>query len=238
MPQHPQPGAAKSGWEITEARVLDPGRTSVEPEGTLTTGYTIEARARSMAGERLPDGVFRVVVSAFLPKSDMPGQRAGVWHVNGQWTITDGRASDAEKAARHSVARLKGRIATDLVFNPAAEDGRFSAVVRLPTSPVAGRLVRGGGVFSGNSRFEGSLVLDERAGPAIEQFDKERKMIGLMRRLVRGAGLKALGVGAVALGLVTSVLADVPTRVGVRGMVPHAGTQQQELSQHHLPGTV
>lgn len=60
-------------------------------------------------------------------------------------------------------------------------------------------------------------------------------MIGLMRRLVRGAGLKALGVGAVALGLVTSVLADVPTRVGVRGVVPHAGTQQQELANITFP---
>jgi len=41
-------------------------------------------------------------LSSFSPAADMPGQKAGTWYVQGKWSITNEKASAAEKKARHS----------------------------------------------------------------------------------------------------------------------------------------
>jgi hypothetical protein len=147
-------------WQITNARVIDPGQTTSSDEGILTTGYTIEAKAKTTSKSMLQDGNFQMVVTVFSPKTDMPGQKAGHWYLNGQWTITDAKATSSEKKARHSKSKIKGTLTADLLFNPAVKTGDIEAKVRTPMSPATGRWSQGKGTFSGNALFEGSLVLN------------------------------------------------------------------------------
>ncbi len=160
------PWAARQiGWKLTGARVVDPGKTTTSQEGILLQGFTIEAAARARAGNTVPDGIFRIVLSAFNPQRDMPGQKAGVWHIQGQWTITSRTASLPEKTARYSPAVIKGRLQARLPFNPAAGTREMAASVSLPTAPTAGRWMRGGvGIYRGNSLFEGMLMLNSQVG--------------------------------------------------------------------------
>lgn len=161
---------AVAGWELAQARVISPGQVATTPQGTMVTGYTVIAEAGALAGDMLPEGVFRIVVNVFSPSVDMPGQQAGLWYLTGQWSITDRNASVAAARARYSTAKVKGSLTAELPFNPVADLEYFSAVVKLPTSPAAGRWARGEGTFSGNSRFEGTLML-ERLG-ALQQGEQ------------------------------------------------------------------
>lgn len=160
----PKLDAGLANWRISDARLVDPGQTTVTPEGTLTSGYIVEARARGAAGTLLPDGRFRIVASSFSPSSEMPGQQVGLWYLRAQWSIADRQASRAAQQARHSHARIQGRMRAELPFNPLVEQGDFLAEVSLPNAPAAGRWARGQGTFSGNSLFEGSIVLDVLLG--------------------------------------------------------------------------
>lgn len=146
-------------WRLADVQVVNKGQTVVIPEGRLTAGYTIEANATSQEGDLVPEGKFQLTLTAFSPRQDMPGQRAGRWYIHGNWTITDVNASEEEANARHSPAIIRGALLADLTFNPATDPGAFTAWTRLPMSPAGGRWRKGEGTFSVNERFEGDLFL-------------------------------------------------------------------------------
>ncbi len=128
-------------WQLTDVQVVNRGQTVATQEGILTTGYTVEATARSKEGNLVPEGKFQLTLTAFSPHRDMPGQRAGRWYIQGDWVITDVNANENEEEAkaRHSPAIVKGALLADLTFNPATEPGAFTAWSRLPMSLAGGQ---------------------------------------------------------------------------------------------------
>jgi hypothetical protein len=131
------------GWQLTQARVLNPGATTISPQGTLTSGYVLEATAKAIDPDTpVQNGTFKIDLNAFSPSQDMPGQKAGTWYVRGDWQITKRNIAAAEQDARHGPSFLNGSLSVELPFNPATE-GPVNAAVSLSRrrKRAAGRLV-------------------------------------------------------------------------------------------------
>jgi len=147
------------GWKLQGLTVIDPGQTMMTGEGTLTTGYTLEAKASSGSKRMLTEGTFRLTLSAFQPIKDMPGQKAGLWHVQGKWSLTRKNATAATLTARHNPDTIEGRLKAELPFNPAASQADWSALATLPMSLAAGQWAQGKGSLT-MTQGEGDLILD------------------------------------------------------------------------------
>ncbi|MDH4230570.1 MAG: hypothetical protein OEW04_00900 [Nitrospirota bacterium] len=158
-------------WQISNAQVVDPGKTMTNNKGTLTKGYIIEAAADAVSPDApIKKGTLRITMSAFLPAKDMPGQKAGTWYVQGKWSITDENASETEKKARHSEGVVRGDLFATSNFNPCASQGALSARVLFPMS-LNGRVwARGEGTFTGNEMFEGTIQMDAALWPDVAKI--------------------------------------------------------------------
>lgn len=156
---------AALGWDITQVEVTAPGQTIISEEGTLITGYTLTGQARATAGGLLQHGAFQLVLSAFSPSRELPGQHVGKWYIVGQWSLTKSGAAPQSLRARHNPDVISGRIRTELDFNPTADTRNWSALATLPMSPAAGRWARGEGTFSIDSTLAGSLHLSALLWP-------------------------------------------------------------------------
>jgi hypothetical protein len=167
-PRPPSIENAVLGWELTQARVVSAGTTTAVPQGVITAGYVVEANATA-TDEATPvqSGRFRIELTAFSPRQDMPGQKAGQWYVRGDWRISQPAASEAEEVARHRPSLVNGSLSAELPFNPAAGVGPVDAAVNLRRSPQGGRWTAGTGTFSGNQRFEGLLQLGAQIWPDV-----------------------------------------------------------------------
>jgi hypothetical protein len=154
------------GWQLSAARVVNPGVTTVGPQGTLTSGYVLEARAKAVGPDTpVQNGTFKIELSTFSPSQDMPGQKAGTWYVRGDWRITKGNIAAAEGRSRHGPSFLNGSLSVELPFNPVTEAGPVNAAVSLPRAPQAGRWASGNGTFNGNETFEGLIQIDAQIWP-------------------------------------------------------------------------
>jgi hypothetical protein len=144
-------------WLLKDPRVVDPGQTVTSPQGVMTQGYTVEATAYA-PGTMTSEGVFRITLSAFYPREDMPGQKAGKWYILGKWTIMS-----TEEAAKGSQTRrsggIRGELNGELAFNPATTPGEVKASIRVPYSRMRGSWAAGKGTFVGNEKFGGQLTL-------------------------------------------------------------------------------
>lgn len=149
---------AVTGWQLTEARVIQPGQTAENAEGTLTTGFTVEANASGTGAVPVEKGTFLLTASFFTPRTDMPGQKAGMTYVHGNWTITDRQAPVEARKARHSAGVVKGLLNAELPFNPSTARGAVRAQIQLPMSP-AGKWRRGSGTFTGDETFAGEISM-------------------------------------------------------------------------------
>ncbi|MHC1742079.1 MAG: hypothetical protein AB9873_03490 [Syntrophobacteraceae bacterium] len=147
---------AMSGWQLTSSRVIHAGQTTQSAEGTLTTGFTVEAAASGVGAVPVSQGTFQLTASLFTPREDMPGQKAGMTYVHGNWTITDAQASVEARKARHSASVVKGLLNAELPFNPATQQGSVQARIQLSMSPL-GKWSRGQGSFTGNEAFAGEI---------------------------------------------------------------------------------
>jgi hypothetical protein len=164
------------GWQLSNVKVVSAGETKTSKEGTLTRGYVVEGKAKATgASTPIQNGVFRVSVSAFSPAVDGVGQKAGVWYVQGTWKIVDDKATKKEKEARYSPVSLKGAIRAELPFNPAVSLGTVTAIVDIPSSPVAGRWTRGAGNFLGNEKFEGVMQIEATLWPDVAKIKGVKK---------------------------------------------------------------
>ena len=167
-----QPGRQIS-WQITAAKVLNPGTTATGTQGIVTNGYEIEAEAGS-EDEAAPirKGIFHLTLSIFSPGQDRPGQKAGLWYLRGNWSLADKNLPPQAAKARHSRGVIKGELTGELPFNPALSPGNVNAQVRVPMSPQAGGWGKGKGTFKGNEKFAGQLDL------SMERWQKTRKHEG------------------------------------------------------------
>lgn len=164
-------------WNLKNARVVEPGQTDTLPPdpatgfpgGTFTSGFTVEARARTANSRFVPNGTFLLTLSAFRPDEDTPTQKGGLWHVTGTWTITDRNADPRALKVRHNPYTIKGRIQTTLPFNPAVLRKKWSAEVMLPMSRAAGRWARSSeGSLTFDSGYDGYLYLTVKLWPEIQ----------------------------------------------------------------------
>ena len=155
-------------WELTKASVVDPGQTVQTKQGTLTTGYTIVAKAKAKDNKLVPEGEFRLTLSSFSPKKDLPGQKAGRWYVQGTWTITKNNADPDTVKVRHNPDFMKGDLRTELTFDPTTSQENWTAAARLPMSLAAGQWARGEGTYTVNGQFEGDLFLDLGLWPEVQ----------------------------------------------------------------------
>lgn len=148
----------KIGWELKDARVVNPGASMAVPQGTLINGYTIEATATPIGDAGSVKAKFRMTASLFSPNGTMAGQKVGHWYMTGIWTITDSKEVIPAKV-RHSPGMLSGRFLAELPFNPASASGKVDATLLLSGVSAPGhRAAAGGkGTFSGNEKFEGRI---------------------------------------------------------------------------------
>jgi hypothetical protein len=89
----------------------------------------------------------------------MPGQKAGLWYVQGEWSIVKTGATYADTKERHNPATIAGKCQTELDFNPTAENIDWTARASLPMSPIAGQWGRGEGSLTVNKNATGDLFL-------------------------------------------------------------------------------
>lgn len=148
-------------WQLSDARIVDAGKTTNTGEGVLTMGYTIEANATSEDAP-IKKGLFKATLSAFSPdkkKNRLIKQQKGVWYISGKWEIIDAKATAKILDAKHNEASIKGLLNGELTFNPAAQQGLVIAATELPMSPVGKYWGKGTGHFSGNEKLEGNFDL-------------------------------------------------------------------------------
>jgi len=156
------------GWELTNARVVSTGIVSDPGNGILTTDYIVEADAKSLDNiTKVKKGTFRTVFSVFSPETDMPGQKAGYWYLQGNWSVTDDSATDLDKKARHTSLVLRGQLSAVLPFNPLADNGDMQAKILLPYTLAGRDGIRGQGSFSGSGQFEGMLNINADIWPDV-----------------------------------------------------------------------
>lgn len=151
--------AEKYTWHLTDPRVVDPGETTTTPRGTMISGYTVEATAKGVGKAPINNGRFRLTINYFSPTQDLPGQEAGYWYGTGTWTLTD-QDTPVDPKARYGPGILRGSLRTKLTFHPIRESGPVEAQVEVVTfRPGRGRQ-KGGGTFTGDEKFAGTLMLD------------------------------------------------------------------------------
>jgi hypothetical protein len=154
-------------WELDKLEVVSPGEVLDLEEGTFIRGYALQAKARAAGGNLVPEGTFSATMDVFSPSRDMPGQTAGMWYVQGHWTITRKDAPVESTKARHSPDVVKGDLRAELQFNPIDAQVNWTALAGLPMSPAAGRWGRGQGSIGFDVRGTGSLSLDVALWPAM-----------------------------------------------------------------------
>jgi hypothetical protein len=153
------PGASairQIAWRLTDARVVSPGQPMAVHQGTVITGYRIQATATSIGEGPYRRGSFDLSATLFAPKlEDRDGEKREpeLWYLNATWLISDPYVIDRAAGSRYSVG---GRLQGTLDFNPATQPGLLQAPVVLTVSSADSQPL-GQGTFSGNERFEGML---------------------------------------------------------------------------------
>ncbi len=152
--------AINQSWQLTNAKIVNSGQTAVTKEGTLITGFTVEATATTTdPAASFQTGKFQLALTMFSPSKDLPGQKAGRWYVYGDWSITDPNASPEMLEAKHSPAVIKGKVSADLSFNPAAVRRAFTAKKKVSMALMGGQWLKGQVTVSFNTKFEGTLSI-------------------------------------------------------------------------------
>ncbi len=164
---------ASMSWALSDAQVVEAGETVILPNGTMSTGYTIEATAESTDSAFVTKGTLRVNLTAFSPKKDSRVQKAGIWYVRGEWVLSDIDAPPISNP-RYTPGVIHGQLQVELPFNPAEGAGDLSATLRLPQTtmePVSageGRQpMRGTGILILDDKQGGVLTLDLKLWPRI-----------------------------------------------------------------------
>ena len=154
-------------WQLSNARVVNPGKILAIKEGALIKDYAIVAAVRSIGSDDSAELIFEITLSAFSPSSDMAGHKAGIWYVLGQWTIAESNAGEKAKKISRSLQVIKGNLSAVLHFNPVTGNGSVNAHVKIPTSPIGSRWIFTDGIFSGNEKSEGIIHMNGGIRPAV-----------------------------------------------------------------------
>lgn len=162
------------GWNITNARVVKVSPTVTSRYGVIVDEYVVSGDATALsAATPLQKGKIRFMVNLFSPARDMPGQRAGLWYLQGTWTITADDADPELLKIRHNPYVIEGDIKAELANNPLDQPtAELEAKVYILNSMAAGRWTNGYGAYTGTSTFEGSITLNIDMHPDLTQPKK------------------------------------------------------------------
>lgn len=144
-------------WRVSSTRIAAPGELKSAREGTLRSGMMIEGRAETTAAAApFAAGTFRIKLSAFSPRTDLPGQKKGRWYLHGDWTIIADDIDPQALKARYSPYTLSGVFNAELREDPLRYKGPLSGDIRLQRAATAAR----SGRSSLQSRFTGETPMN------------------------------------------------------------------------------
>lgn len=147
-------------WQLSETKTISWGTLSNGLEGSMRSGIKIEGKAVSATpGAIFSEGKFSTTLNAFKPNEDMGEQKAGVWYLHGQWSVTAQGADPALIKARYNPHSISGMLTAAVPYDPSFATGIMEAEMRLQragTKPRTGRMPSGS--FSGSTNFEGTLT--------------------------------------------------------------------------------
>lgn len=155
LAQNPAAKSAPIAWNLGNARVVDPGSPVRDANGVLTSGVVVEADAACETPDCQP-GTFRIEYSTFVPARDLPGQKAGVTHYTGNWSVGP-EAPQGETQGSRLVRRVyHGSLGATAKAGARA----FSAVATMPRALVNETWMEGKGRFEGSTGFNGKLSIN------------------------------------------------------------------------------
>jgi hypothetical protein len=147
-------------WQLSDTKVISWGTLSDGLEGSMRSGIKIEGKAVTEAPAAIfSEGKFSTTLNAFRPVTDMGNQKAGIWYLHGQWSVTAKGADPALLKARYNPFSISGMLTAAVPYDPSFATGVMEAEMRLQragTKPRTGRMPTGS--FSGSTNFEGTLT--------------------------------------------------------------------------------
>lgn len=158
--------AQTSAWQLADLTTVHAGTVSDLPDGTLVSNYVLTGAASAIEGTIVTKGVFQLVLSAFWPRRDLPGQPTGKWYINASWSITAPDATPLGRPRRERSGVIQGTVVTTLDANPTSSGEALTLPAQVPISRVDGVWTQGRGDLAIDAdRGAGTLtlVLDRRA---------------------------------------------------------------------------
>jgi hypothetical protein len=159
--------ATTVGWYLNHAKVVRKGQAAKTSIGTLTSGCVVEATATAIGDAPIETGRFRITFTAFSPSHRIDNAESGRWHIHGDWSITAKGSRSTAGGGRRGSAVVKGSLSSLLSFNPMTSQGAIEAAISAPMSKTGKKRMKGTGIFYGNDRFEGQMLL------ALDHWDEE-----------------------------------------------------------------
>jgi hypothetical protein len=155
----PQALAEDQAWALSDVAIDEPGQPSPLADGTIVR-YVLQGAVHATSSTIVKEGSFQLIVSAFQPNHDMPGQRAGRWYIRGDWSITDAQAPPPARGQRHRRGVMAGTLVSELDANPFAATDAFTLPLHLPmTLTEAGWVLGKGTLTIHDARGDGSITL-------------------------------------------------------------------------------
>ncbi|HIJ94234.1 MAG TPA: hypothetical protein HPP94_00535 [Desulfuromonadales bacterium] len=168
---------SEAGWQITNTTVVKASQAVTFRQGVIVDDYIVSGDAAALStATPIQKGKVRFTVNLFSPIRDMPGQRAGLWYLQGTWTITADDAKPELLKIRHNPYVIEGDIKAELANNPVDQpSAELAAKVYILNSMAAGRWTNGYGTYAGNGSFEGSITLNIDSHPDLTQPNEAKK---------------------------------------------------------------
>jgi hypothetical protein len=148
-------------WQLTAVKATTSCQVTKVDVGDYVEGCEIRGEALAASADApFARGALKATLSAFRPDEDLPGQRAGLWHVRVKWTITDAAADPAVAAVRHNPHVLAGDLFGSLKTNPATDRGALALTGKVPRAFIRNRWwTAARASFVGQENLEGTLTV-------------------------------------------------------------------------------
>jgi hypothetical protein len=161
------PGAVETYvWQLSDLRILFPATVVEQPAGTLADSYVLGGKATDPTSALVKEGDFQLILGAFWPNKDLPGQPTGKWYVSGSWMITDLTVPTPMIRLRQPPGVVTGKLVATFDNDPTKPGAALTLPITLPISRVNGVWCKGTGTLKLDPDRGGgtlTLVLDRRA---------------------------------------------------------------------------
>ncbi|NTW97065.1 MAG: hypothetical protein HGB28_00740 [Oscillochloris sp.] len=158
----------EQAWTLSAIAIDRPGLVRPLADGMSIT-YALHGAIQATGSASVKEGTFDLIVSAFQPSHDMPGQQAGRWYIRGDWSITDAQAAPPVRGQRHRQGVMAGTLVSEVDENPFAAPQSVALPLHLPMTLTEAGWVQGKGTLTlADTGDSGSITLVvNRRGAAI-----------------------------------------------------------------------